>query len=387
MTVLPSTQTLGLLGDLIGFDTVSAKSNRALIDYVAAYLKGHGIGAEVIASQDGAKASLWATIGPEIDGGIVLSGHSDVVPVDGQDWSSNPFLMDIRDGRAYGRGVTDMKGFVACVLAAAPSLSRLPLKRPVHIALTYDEEVGCIGAPQLLAWLRDKPYKPAIAFIGEPTSMRVVNAHKGIMAAHTEIAGCEAHSSLAHQGVSAIGLAAQAIGILQTLEAERAAAHVDPRFEPSRATVSVNLIGGGTAINILAGQAWFDWDIRSIPAVDAHELRGEFERRLERDVIAPVRAQFAGVDAQTRVWADAPALKPEDDGEAEALAKRILGTNEVFAVPYAAEAGQFQEAGLSTVIVGPGSIEQAHKVDEFIELSQLAACEAFLQGLIVELVA
>ncbi|MFT4090565.1 MAG: acetylornithine deacetylase [Asticcacaulis sp.] len=386
MADLPSTQTLGLLGELIGFDTVSAKSNRALIDYVASYLEGYGIRAEVVPSPDGTKASLWATIGPETDGGIVLSGHSDVVPVDGQDWSSNPFLMDIRDGRAYGRGVADMKGFVACVLAAAPSLSRLTLKRPVHIALTYDEEVGCIGAPQLLEWLSDKPYKPAIAFIGEPTLMRVVNAHKGIMAAHTEITGCEAHSSLAHLGVSAIGLAATGIGILQSLEAERAQAHNDPRFEPSRATVSVNLIGGGTAINILAGQAWFDWDIRSIPSVDAHALRGEFEQRLERDVIAPARAKFTCVEATTTVWADAPALKPEDDGAAEALAKRLMGTNEVFAVPYAAEAGQFQQAGISTVIIGPGSIEQAHKVDEFIELSQLAACEVFMLALIADLV-
>ncbi|MDB5685558.1 MAG: argE [Rhizorhabdus sp.] len=381
----PSPEALALLADLIAFDTVSARSNRALIDHVAAYLNGLGIPAQVLPSPDGAKANLWATIGPNVDGGIVLSGHSDVVPVEGQAWSSDPFAMEIRGERAFGRGVADMKGFIACVLAAAPRFRDAGLARPVHIALTYDEEVGCVGAPKLLAWLVAQQPQPAIAFIGEPTSMQVVNAHKGITVARTEIAGVEAHSSLAHLGVSAIGLAGRAIVLLQSIEAELAAQRHDDRFAPARATISVNRIGGGTAVNILAGHAWLEWDVRSIPGVDGRAVLAMFAERLERETIAPVREIHPSVSAATALVADAPALAPEADGAAEVLAKRLLGTNTTLAVAYAAEAGQYQGAGLSTVIVGPGSIEQAHKADEYVDLAQLAACEAFLMRLADEL--
>ncbi|PTQ09985.1 acetylornithine deacetylase [Sphingomonas oleivorans] len=381
----PDPATLALLADLIAFDTVSARSNRALIDHAAAWLATRGITAEVLPSEDGEKASLWATIGPHVDGGIVLSGHSDVVPVEGQDWSSDPFRLDIRDGRAFGRGVADMKGFIACALSAAARLNDAPLKRPIHVALTYDEEVGCIGAPKLLDWLSRQAPRPAIAFIGEPTSMQVVNAHKGIVVARTDIRGVEAHSSLAHQGVSAIGLAARAITLLQRIEAELAVQVRDARFEPDRTTISVNRIGGGTAANILAGHAWFEWDIRSIPGVDVPATLARFRQALEEEVIAPARALHPGVSAATLIVADAPALAPEEDGAAEALATRLLGTNRAVAVPYAAEAGQFQRAGLSTVIVGPGSIEQAHKADEYASLDQLARCEQFLDRLGAEL--
>ena len=377
----PTAETLALLADLISFDTVSSRTNRPLIDYVAAYLAGEGIEARVLPSHDGSKANLWATIGPPTDGGLVLSGHSDVVPVEGQDWSSDPFTLTIRGSRAYGRGVADMKGFIAAVLAAAPHLRDAALARPVHIALTYDEEVGCIGAPRLLEWISVQPGRPSIAFIGEPTSMRVVNAHKGILVARTEIDGVEAHSSLAHLGVSAVGLAGRAIALLQEIEEGLAARHADDRFMPPRATISVNRVGGGTAVNILAGHAWFEWDIRSIPAVDARSVVARAEALIEERIIAPARQRHPGVNARTIILADAPALAPEEDGAAETLAKRLLDTNAAHVVPYAAEAGQFQQAGLSTVIVGPGSIDQAHKADEFIELEQLARCDAFLRAL------
>lgn len=380
-SIAPSPQALALLADLIAFDTVSARSNRALIDHVAAYLDGIGIAAEILPSPAGDKANLWATIGPPIDGGVVLSGHSDVVPVEGQAWSTDPFAMEMRDGRAYGRGVADMKGFIACVLAAAPRFRDAGLSRPVHIALTYDEEVGCVGAPKLLDWLAAQHPRPSLAFIGEPTSMQVVNAHKGITVARTEITGVEAHSSLAHLGVSAIGLAGRAIVLLQTIEGELAAQAQDDRFAPPRATISVNRIGGGTAVNILAGRAWFEWDVRSIPGVDGPAVLARFEERLEREIIAPMRDRHPSVSATTTLAADAPALAPEADGAAEVLAKRLLDTNVSRAVAYAAEAGQFQGAGLSTVIVGPGSIEQAHTADEYVDLDQLAACEAFLARL------
>jgi len=381
----PAPLILDLLADLIAFDSVSARSNRPLIDFVAARLAEWGIAAEVLPSPDGTKASLWATIGPPVDGGIILSGHSDVVPVDGQLWSSDPFKLDIRDGRAYGRGTADMKGFIACALAAASAFRDAPLKRPVHIALTYDEEIGCIGAPHLLDWLSRQRPRPTIAFIGEPTSMEVVNAHKGILVAHSEITGVEAHSSLAHLGVSAVGLAGRAVALLHIIETELNLTARDERFEPDRATISVNRIGGGTAINILAGRAWFDWDIRSIPAVDARAVVDRFAARLEDEIIGPIRQHHPAACAVTRIVADAPALAPEHNGEAEALAKRLLSTNQTRVVPFAAEAGQYQQAGLSTIIVGPGSIEQAHRANEFIDLDQLGRCEAFLKRLVATL--
>jgi len=385
MSDIAPDSTLALLERLIAFDTVSARSNLALIDFVAAHLRGQGVEVAVVPSPDGTKASLWATVGPKVDGGVVLSGHSDVVPVEGQDWASDPFRLDARGTRVYGRGVADMKGFIACALAAVPGLLAAGLKRPVHIALTYDEEVGCVGAPSLLAWLGEQQPRPAIAFIGEPTLMSVVNAHKGILLAHTEITGVEAHSSLSHLGVSAIALAGKAIALLDEIEAEFAAGSTDARFEPSRATISINRMGGGTAVNILAGNAWFDWDVRSIPAVDAEAVLARFEDRLAREIIAPAAQAHPGVSAITEVVANAPALAPESGVGAEALAKRLLSTNETRVVAFAAEAGHFQRAGLSTVIVGPGSIEQAHKADEFIEVEQLAECDRFIARLAGEM--
>jgi acetylornithine deacetylase len=378
----PSPAALALLERLVAFDTVSARSNRALIDDVAAYLAGHGVAAEVVpgAGAKADKASLWATIGPPVDGGVVLSGHSDVVPVEGQNWSSDPFRLDVRDGRAYGRGTADMKGFIACVLAAVPRLVAARLERPVTIALTFDEEVGCLGAPELIGWAAGRAPRPRIVIVGEPTSMGLVNAHKGIMACRTEIVGQEAHSSLAHLGISAVQLAARAIGLLGDIETELSA-RTDERFEPARSTVSVNRIGGGTALNILAGEAWFDWDLRSVPGVATGDVRRAFEERLEREVIGPARETYPQVSARTTLIADAPGLAPDPGGDAESLVTRLVGANRGRAVAYAAEAGQYAEAGYSAVIVGPGSIEQAHKADEYVELAQLAQCERFLDRL------
>jgi acetylornithine deacetylase len=377
----PSPETLALLADLIGFDSTSSRSNRPLIDHAAAYLASFGIEAQVLPSPDGEKASLWATIGPPIDGGLVLSGHSDVVPVEGQPWSTDPFTMDIRDGRAFGRGTADMKGFIACALAAAPCFRDAGLQRPVHIALTYDEEIGCIGAPKLLDWLSRQSPRPAMALIGEPTSMAVVNAHKGALFVRTTFTGVEAHSSMSHLGVSAIELAAAAVGLLKRIEGELAERHRDDRFEPARSTISVNRIGGGTATNILAGQAWFDWDLRFLPAIDPDAVVADFTARLDSEIIAPARALHPSVAASVKISAAVPPLAPESDGAAEILAKRVLGTNATRAVSYVTEAGQFQQAGLSSVVIGPGSIDQAHKADEYIALDQLARCDDFLARL------
>jgi acetylornithine deacetylase len=372
---------MALLADLIGFDSISSRSNRAMIEHAAAYLASFGIDAQVLPSPDGEKASLWATIGPPVDGGLVLSGHSDVVPVEGQPWTTDPFTMDVRGDRAFGRGTADMKGFIACALAAAPRFRDAGLQRPVHIALTYDEEVGCVGAPKLLDWLSRQSPTPAIALIGEPTSMEVVNAHKGALFVRASFTGVEAHSSMSHLGVSAIELAAAAIGLLKRIEAELAETHRDDRFEPSRSTISVNRIGGGTAINILAGQAWFNWDLRFLPTVDPDAVVADFTTRLESEIIAPARAIHPSVVAGVEIIAATPPLAPESEGAAEILAKRVLGSNVTSAVSYVTEAGQFQEAGMSSVVIGPGSIDQAHKADEFIALEQLARCEDFLARL------
>jgi acetylornithine deacetylase len=381
----PRPETLALLGELVAFDTVSSRSNRALIDHVATRLGTLGIRAEILPSEDGKKANLWSSIGPAVDGGVVLSGHSDVVPVDGQAWQSAPFSMVVRQGRAFGRGTADMKGFIACALTAMERHRDTPLRRPIYLALSYDEEIGCLGAPKLLDWLARQDRKPGLALIGEPTGMQVVNAHKGILVARTEIVGVEAHSSLAQQGVSAIMLAGQAIVLLQTMEAELGAEFLDDRFAPDHTSISVNRIVGGTATNILAARAWFEWGIRTVPAVAGEDVLDRFQSRLEREILAPARLRHPGVSAHTAVLADVPALAPEPRGKAEAMAMQLLGVDSASAVAYGAEAGQFQRAGLSTVIVGPGSIEQAHRADEFVSLDQLARCEAFLDGLAMTL--
>jgi acetylornithine deacetylase len=374
-------ETLNLLGTLVAFDTVSSRSNRAFIDHVAARLRDLDICTEILPNGDGEKASLWARIGPSTDGGIVLSGHADVVPVDGQVWQSDPFTMAERGGCVYGRGVADMKGFIACAITAMERHRDAKLRRPIHLTLTYDEELGCLGAPELLDWVGRQHLRPAVALIGEPTSMQVVNAHKGILVARTEITGVEAHSSLANEGISAVELAGEAVVLLQRIEAELADRFRNERFTPDHATISVNRIGGGTAMNILAGQCWFEWNIRAIPGITGAEVLGHFETRLEHEILAPAQASHPRVSARTSVLNDVPGLAPEPDGAAEMLATGLLGANFALAVAFGAEAGQFQQAGLSTVIVGPGSIEQAHKADEFVSLDQLGRCEAFLDRL------
>ena len=373
--------SLEILDRLVGFPTVSADSNLDLIAWVEAYLAGLGIASQRLPNPSGDKANLWATIGPAVDGGVVLAGHTDVVPVEGQAWTSDPFTLTVREGRAFGRGTCDMKGFIACALAAAHRFVEAPLSRPVHLAFTYDEEIGCLGAPHLINWALAQGHKPSAVIVGEPTSMGVVNAHKGIMVCRTEIHGHEAHSSLSHLGVSAVALAARAIGLLGDIEAEAASRVTDPRFEPSRSSISVNRIEGGTATNILAGRCAFWWDARTVPGVSARDLLQSFETRLEAEILAPARALHDQVGYELTQRSATPGLVPEIDGEAERLATGLLGANAARAVAYAAEAGQFQEAGWSAVIVGPGSIDQAHTADEYVDLDQLDQCDRFLERL------
>ena len=370
-----------LLAELVAFDTTSRNSNLALIGWIEARLKELGARCERIASPDGAKANLHAVIGPDIDGGVVLSGHTDVVPVDGQAWSSDPFDLTERDGRLYGRGAADMKGFIACALAAAPDFARAGLKRPIHFAFSYDEEVGCLGAPAMIERLASASPRPSCVVVGEPTDMRVVTGHKGLYAVRVEITGREAHSSLVGDGACAV---THAVPLMQFLvdEAERLrdAAPEDSPFDPPFGTLTVGRMGGGTAVNILAKQAWFEALMRPAPWDDGPGLGARLMEKA-RETEARMRETAPGARVVVTVMSDVPPMTPEEDGEAEQLARALTGDNAPRTVAYGTEAGQFQQAGFSAVVCGPGSIAQAHQPDEYVEIDQLGACLDFLRKL------
>jgi acetylornithine deacetylase len=371
--------TRALLERLIAFDTTSRLSNRALIDFVAAYLGQHGVTARVLPSPDGAKANLFATIGAGESGGVMLSGHTDVVPVDGQEWATDPFALTERQGRLYGRGAADMKSFIAVVLALVPDMARRRLSTPIHIALSYDEEVGCKGVGGLIEQFGAGAPRPRLAIVGEPTEMQVVDAHKSQRGFRTDVTGLEAHSSATHVGVNAVAAAANLIVRLGNMgEDLQAEAMRDPRFDPPYSTVHVGVIHGGTARNIIPRQCHFEWECRGLPGFDSETVLHRFTDEAEREVLAPMRDRHAGAAIATQVVSWVPALAADGDNPAQHLALKLAGSNRTFAVSYTTEAGLFQAAGVPTVICGPGNIREAHRPNEFIELSQIAACEAFL---------
>jgi acetylornithine deacetylase len=370
-----------ILETLIGFDTVSAKSNMALIQWVRDYLARHGVESSVIPNAEGTKANLYATLGPKRAGGVVLSGHTDVVPVEGQKWSSEPFRMQRRDGRFYGRGTADMKGFIACALAAVPDFLAAKLATPIHLAFSYDEEVGCIGVPHLLARLvRDLP-KPAAAIIGEPTMMRVVTGHKGLAAWRTVFTGVEAHSSRIEEAVSAIFAASRFIEYLQGVAQELREGAKDLAFEPPFTTINIGRIVGGQAINIVPGQCTIEWEFRPLPSTDWEALGARIRAYVEGELRPALKKKHPAADVELIQLAGGPGLMPEPNSIAEALARKLTGANRSGTVAYGTEAGLFQRTGISSVVCGPGDIEQAHKPDEFVALDQLAQCSAFLAKL------
>jgi acetylornithine deacetylase len=370
-----------ILERLVGFATVSRDSNLPLIDWIRNYLADHGIASQLVADDTGRKANLFASIGPATEGGLVLSGHTDVVPIDGQAWTSDPFKLTDRGDKLYGRGACDMKGFIAVALSRVPDLVGAKLTRPVHLMFSYDEEIGCLGAPRMIAAASAQIPKPGAVIVGEPTSMRVANEHKGICTVHTRVSGVEAHSSLVHKGVSAVMIAAELIERLREVGArfaEAPATERAKRFTPPYTSMSVNTIQGGTAINILAAICEFGWDVRSLPGGSATEALEEINR-FSREKVAALEAAGKHCSIQSNVLANVPPLDGLG-GVAEALAHAVSETQaDSITVPFATEGGQFQRAGWSTVVCGPGSIEQAHKPDEFIERSQITACEAFLE--------
>jgi acetylornithine deacetylase len=375
--------TIAILERLVGFDTVSAKSNLALIEWVADYLDGYGVASTLIRTSDGAKANLFATIGPADRGGVILSGHTDVVPVTGQAWDSDPFRLDHRDGRFYGRGTADMKGFIALALALVPQAVSRPLQIPLHLALSHDEEVGCLGAPALIRALPQGPARPRLAIIGEPSEMRVANAHKGIQFLRTHVIGHEAHSSAPEEGVNAIAAAAEIIAEIGRLATEcRAAAAPDSRFDPPYTSFNIGRIEGGTAVNIIARDCVFEWEFRTMPGESDALPRQRIDAFVEHELIPRLRAQHPEASVITEIAAAVPPLAPDPMSPAEALARELLGANETTTIAFATEAGLFQQAGIPAVICGPGSIAVAHKPNEYITASQLAAGRAFLDRLL-----
>jgi acetylornithine deacetylase len=372
-----------MIDRLVAFDTTSRDSNLDLIDFVADYLKDHGLKPQLIPNAEKTKANLLVTLGADAPGGIILSGHTDVVPVDDQPWDTDPFTVVEKDGKLFGRGTADMKSFLAVALALVPEFLSHPLKTPIHIALSYDEEIGCLGVRPMLAKIAHTLPRPKLAIIGEPTDMQVVNAHKGIRSFRTTVTGREAHSSQTDKGVNAVMTAAELIVYLASL-AQDMRKRGDPsgRFDPPYTTAQAATIEGGTALNILARQCTFQWEYRFLPGSDETEIYNRFVAHAHDNILPPLKKIAAEADIATSPRSRVPPLLPAEDCPAEALARQLTGRNSSQAVSYGTEAGLFQEAGIPSVVCGPGNIQQAHKPNEFIELSQVDACTAFMRRLI-----
>jgi len=374
-----------VLARLIAFDSVSDSSNLPVIDFVEGYLRGHWLESRRALNAAGDKAAILATIGPRVGGGMVLSGHTDVVPVDGQPWSSPPFKLRQASGRLYGRGACDMKGFDACVLAMAPAFRDAGLKRPVHIVLSYDEETTCLGSRDIIAWFGNGEPLPATVVVGEPTMMAVADAHKSVATFRTLVTGREAHSALPALGANAVAAAADVVSEIGRLAREYEEGPLDPRFTPPYSTLHVGMIQGGTARNILARECVFNWEFRGLPGVTTASALAKVQAFVDEAATPRLTRFVSGPSILTKIEVDVPPLAAEPGSAAEALALRLTRSNRTIAVSFATEAGHFQAAGLPTIVCGPGSIDQAHKPDEFVDEAQLKACLEFLERLAEEL--
>ncbi|MDB5983720.1 MAG: hypothetical protein JWQ69_4735 [Pseudomonas sp.] len=372
-----------LLAALIGFDTTSRESNLQLIEFVRDYLTRLDVACELIFNNERSKANLFATLGPDDRPGIVLSGHTDVVPVDGQAWTVAPFELTEKHGKLYGRGTADMKGYIACVLAMVPKLLAAPLRMPVHIALSYDEEVGCLGVRSLLAELEQRPHKPLLCIIGEPTELKPVLGHKGKLAMRCDVHGAACHSAYAPQGVNAIEYAAELIAELGRIGSRlRAPEQHDRRFDPPFSTVQTGVISGGKALNIVPADCRFDFEVRTLPAQDPREVAEQLERYAEHEVLPRMRAVDAGSAIRFTELSAYPGLATDSQSEAAQLIAQLCGSSEFTTVAFGTEGGLFDAIGIPTVVCGPGSMDQGHKPDEFISVEQLQACDALLDRLV-----
>ena len=371
-----------LLERLVAFDTTSRESNLALIDFVWHYLTDLGVTCELIHNAGRSKANLYARLGPAGSGGILLSGHSDVVPVDGQNWSVPPFALSERDGKLYGRGTADMKGFIACMLAAVPHFLAQPLAQPLHLAISYDEEVGCLGVRTLLDVLASRPEKPDLCLIGEPTELQPVLGHKGKLAVRCEVQGAACHSAYAPQGVNAIQYAAKLIHRLTAIgEVFAAPERQDTRFDPPFTTVQTGLIQGGRALNIVPAECTFDFEVRTLPQDDAQQVAEELERYAQRELLPQMRAVNSDTEIRFYPLSSYPGLYTAAQSAAAQLLAHLTGSEAFSTVAFGTEGGLFHQAGIPSVICGPGSMAQGHKPDEFITIEQLDACDAMLRRL------
>jgi acetylornithine deacetylase len=375
-----------LLKTLVAFDTTSRESNLQLIEFVRDYLTRFDVPCELIYNEQRSKANLFATLGPADRPGIVLSGHTDVVPVDGQPWTVAPFELSERDGKLYGRGTADMKGYIACVLALVPALVTANLRRPVHIALSYDEEVGCLGVRSLLKALEQRPIKPMLCIIGEPTELKPVLGHKGKLAMRCDIHGQACHSAYAPQGVNAIEYAAELIGELGRIGHRlKAPKHHDARFDPPFSTVQTGVIAGGKALNIVPADCRFDFEIRALPSHDPSEVAQALKTYAEQQVLPRMRAVSEQSEIRFSELSAYPGLATEAHSEAAELIAGFSGSRAFGTVAFGTEGGLFDAAGIPTVVCGPGSMDQGHKPDEFVSLEQLNGCDEMLQRMLLSI--
>ena len=372
-----------LLAQLVRFDTTSRESNLALIDFVRTYLQGHGVACELVFNEHKNKANLLATIGPADVPGIVLSGHTDGVPVDGQRWSVAPFDLTEKDGKLYGRGTADMKGYIACVLACVPALVRASLRMPVHIALSYDEEVGCLGVRSLIERFHAQPVKPLLCVIGEPTELKPVLGHKGKLAVRCDVQGAACHSAYAPSGVNAIEYAACLIRELVRLGEElKAPQHLNVAFDPPFSTVQTGVMSGGKALNIVPQQCSFDFEVRSLPTQDPWQVAHQLRLYAEQTLLPAMQAVSAQCAIGFSELTSYPGLATSSQSQAAEWVAQFCGSQDFGTVAFGSEGGLFDQAGIPTVVCGPGSMEQGHKADEFISLQQLEACDRMLERVV-----
>ncbi|MCP4329940.1 MAG: acetylornithine deacetylase [Alphaproteobacteria bacterium] len=377
-----SSTSLDMIKKLIAFDTTSHKSNLELIQFIRDYLAESGIDSTLYKDETGEKANLYATLGPDDRPGIALSGHTDVVPVAGQDWSSDPFVAVERDGRIYGRGTCDMKSFIAVVLAKVPDFLARGLETPIHLAFSHDEEIGCLGVRSLLAGLERLPIRPAGCIVGEPTDMKVIRGHKGKLSMQCHVRGLAAHSSLVEHGVNAIENAAAVVGYLSAMaERLRREGPHDEGYDPPYTSVHTGIINGGTQLNIIPQDCMFEFEFRNLPGNDPQALMAEIRKFVEEEIEPAMRDVDPDTGFRWQPLSGFPGLDTPENAEITLLAKALAGANDTRKVSFGTEAGLFSDSGIPAVVCGPGSIEQAHKPDEFVSLEQVARCDQFLDRL------
>ena len=375
-------ETIDLLGRLVAFPTVSSDSNLEMIVFLADRLSSAGARVEMQQNADGTKANLFATIGPEEPGGILLSGHSDVVPVTDQEWTTDPFAVTERDGRLYGRGTCDMKGFIAAAVAMAPLYADAATRRPIHFAFTHDEEIGCLGAQALAPLLREREALPSVAIIGEPTLMQVIEGHKGCYEYSVHFTGLEGHGSAPGRGVNAVEFAVRYVMRLMELTEElKARAPATNRFDPPWTTINTGALQGGVAHNVIPGRARIDWEMRPVQTGDADFVKTTLREFCAEELLPRMRKVDPSADIVTEVMGEVDGLVPMDESEARDLVLALTGESDTSTVPFGTEAGIFQALGMSAVVCGPGSIAQAHRPDEYLSLDQLGRCLDMLERL------